>query len=598
MRIPDAPQTRQPRKGDLQAVLGKKEHAFPNRRPKALHGHEFARDGVWLQGEGVARIIRVEITLIPSQFRLLAFVPCFLLGATASADDRPQISKRQVTAAKTTSPPKIDGDLSDSCWKDAPIVDKFTDSQNGSPAADQTIVKLLYDDKYIYIAYDCRDSHPEAIMARETVRDTKFQGNNNNGSFDKEENVEIDFDTFNTRADRDLSQFSVNAIGTRSAQLSGGRGSKAEWKGDWDAAVKRTTTGWTCEIRIPWASLNYPNSAAPVTMGINFYRFQDRTKIQSVWSNEGAQGFTALEGSWVGVQVPRASFRRTLSLLPYLLTSTTLRHVDTKLGLDARYTITPQLTGVGSINPDFSSVEGAVQSIQFSHSERFLPDRRPFFTEGGNFFQNGTNGNDIGAFFYPNRIQTFDVGVKVYGKIAPKDTLGFLDTNRFDKQNAMATRYSHSYSDTSQGGFMVVQDAEKGMGTNTVSAVDHHVRWGNLEFEGIGANSNGPGAGGGAEVASVWYAEKYTFSVLQFSGISNNFKAPLGFFPFSGYKGPTAVFDYGSQWRKGYWRAFDWLTVGIDWFHMDGQPFFRGAQTQFTLETRSDSYSIRPRIPS
>ncbi len=248
-----------------------------------------------------------------------------------------QYSKRHLTAVKTDHPPVIDGDLSDACWKTAGKAEQFVDVQNGNLVADQTIAYLLYDDKYIYIAFDCRDAHPELITARETVRDMKFQQNNNNGNNqNNEDNIEVDFDPFLTHQGNDVSQFSVNALGTRSAALAGGRGSKAEWKGDWDTAVKRSKLGWTCEIRIPWVSLNYPSGKKAVSMGIDFQRFQDRTKVQSMWSNVTTQGFIELEGVWDNVQVPQAAFKQRLSLLPYLLTGIQDNQTSSKIGLDAR----------------------------------------------------------------------------------------------------------------------------------------------------------------------------------------------------------------------------------------------------------------------
>ena len=84
-------------------------------------------------------------------------------------------TKREIPAVATTTPPNIDGDLLDPAWASAPKATGFLDAVSGSPADDQTTVSILYDEKYIYIAFDCKDTHPEAITARDTVRDTKFQ---------------------------------------------------------------------------------------------------------------------------------------------------------------------------------------------------------------------------------------------------------------------------------------------------------------------------------------------------------------------------------------------------------------------------------------
>ena len=124
-------------------------------------------------------------------------------------------------------------------------------------------------------------------------------------------------------------------------------------------------------MRIPWAILAYPNSKKPVTMGLNFTRWQDRTKTESIWSNTGPQGFLEYEGLWTDVTVPVGAFHPKLSLLPYILPSLQGLRPAFRSGLDARYPFTPELTGVGSLNPDFGTIEGAVEGIAFSRSERF-----------------------------------------------------------------------------------------------------------------------------------------------------------------------------------------------------------------------------------
>jgi len=415
----------------------------------------------------------------------------------------------------------------------------------------------------------------------------KFQQSQNGNNQNNEDNVEVDIDPFLTHQGNDISQFSVNAIGTRSAQLAGGRGNKAEWKGDWDAAVKRNPSGWTCEMRIPWASLNYPSGKQSISMGIDFQRFQDRTKVLSIWSNTTTQGFIELEGVLEQVQVPQSAFKPKLSVLPYLLTGIQDGTASAKVGLDTRYTVTPQLTAVGSINPDFSTVEGAIQSIQFSHVQHSIPDRRPFFLEGGNYFYDQTNINDIGLYFYPIQIPTFDLGAKLYGKMTPKDTIGLLDTDSYSGRNDFVGRWEHSFTETSSGGAMVVQ-TESPTGHNTVAVVDDHQRWGKLAFETVDGNSTGPGAGGGSNVFSTYYADKFLTSMIQYSGVSNNFLTPDGYIPYSGYKGMTGVEDWSASWRHGPLRSTEATLVWLDWQQLDGTPYFGGVQGSYNVETRSD----------
>ena len=217
--------------------------------------------------EGELTLMRRTATLSSLGF---ALIPAGIFAQGAGTPQPPaSYSNRKIAAVKTATPPKIDGDLSDPCWAAAPKAETFTDGQNGNPVAEQTVAQILYDEKYLYVSFRCAESQPDKIVARETVRDTQYQGNGTD-----DDNVEVVFDAFNTHKFEALSRFSLNALGTRSAQLAGGRANKVEWQGDWEGAVKRTPEGWTAEMRIPWKILNYPSNKNALNIGINFGRIK------------------------------------------------------------------------------------------------------------------------------------------------------------------------------------------------------------------------------------------------------------------------------------------------------------------------------------
>src|SRR5437867_5234743 len=66
-------------------------------------------------------------------------------------------TKRELPAVRLSSPPIIDGDLSDPAWQKAARINRFTDELFGNPVQDQTDVYLGYDDKHIYIAFHAHD---------------------------------------------------------------------------------------------------------------------------------------------------------------------------------------------------------------------------------------------------------------------------------------------------------------------------------------------------------------------------------------------------------------------------------------------------------
>src|SRR2546430_1131755 len=108
--------------------------------------------------------------------RNVAVCVATLLGAFAppanAGDNVSPYVKRPLAAIKAASPPTIDGDLSDAAWKTAAKAETFTDRQNGTVVADQTVAWLTYDKAYLYVAFLCKESQPDQITARETMQDS------------------------------------------------------------------------------------------------------------------------------------------------------------------------------------------------------------------------------------------------------------------------------------------------------------------------------------------------------------------------------------------------------------------------------------------
>jgi hypothetical protein len=211
--------------------------------------------------------------------------------AAASPGSPALTTRRELPAVRFSAPPAIDGDLADLCWATAPRADRFSDNLYGSPVADQTVAYLGYDEKYLYVGFHASDSQPQKIVAQQTKRGASLAG---------DDSFTFSIDTFNTHKRDDRSSFSINPLGTQVANLASGRGTKLEWEGAWKSAARITPDGWSGEMAIPWSILNYPSSKRPATCGINFNRFQQRTQINSWWSNVGVNGFYNLDGQWVG----------------------------------------------------------------------------------------------------------------------------------------------------------------------------------------------------------------------------------------------------------------------------------------------------------
>jgi len=86
---------------------------------------------------------------------------CCLANATAVAQQLPTYE-----VARLTSQLKIDGALSERAWADTTVVGSFVNNRDGSPSTLATEARLLYDDKFLYVAFRSVDKNVWATMKR------------------------------------------------------------------------------------------------------------------------------------------------------------------------------------------------------------------------------------------------------------------------------------------------------------------------------------------------------------------------------------------------------------------------------------------------
>lgn len=481
-----------------------------------------------------------------------------------------------------TSAPAIDGDLSDEVWKAIPEMSGFWDRANNVLVDEQTFVRIGYDRQNIYVAWDCRDTKPEAVFGQDTREDAHYE--NQNGLDGVEDGVELRLDPYLSHDNRSQIWFYVNPLGTRSAYFGGGRANKTEWKGEWKAAAKKTATGWSVEMQIPWKMLNYP--AGKRTMGVNFVRVQSRTKMRSFWSNIGPTYRHEDQGRWLGVEGPTPD-RPKIEVLPYVLAGADEDRGIFRSGVDLRYPITPDLTAVSTINPDFGTVEGAVESISFSRSERFVPDRRPFFLEGAQYFNAGDS-FDIGRHFYARRIDRFDLGTKLYGKVTPKDTLGFLHTIHFGERSDIVAKWDHKVRERESYNVFVNHKNSR-TDEGTLVSGNYFKQWGKLFFDPRVAISGDNGRHGNAVNLGFGYEDTNNFGYLALQDTSKDFRMPDGLLGFTDFKGVLLYDEWSTEWKKGTWRFMQVQNgATMNWKH-DGSPFQRDFNTNIVFITRKDA---------
>ena len=197
------------------------------------------------------------------------------------------------------------------------------------------------------------------------------------------------------------------------------------WDAVWQSQVSVDEQGWSAEVRIPLSQLRFA-IADQQTWGINVERFVRRKNeyswLEMVPKNENGMASRMLDLSGLDGMRPR----RNLELLPYVAGRVELVEPATSgnpfndgsrgfgaAGLDMKWGLTSNLTVSATVNPDFGQVEVDPAVVNLTAFETFFPEKRPFFLEGSQIFNNFGRGgaNDFWGFnnsepqiFYSRRI--------------------------------------------------------------------------------------------------------------------------------------------------------------------------------------------------
>ena len=317
-------------------------------------------------------------------------------------------------AVALDQPPTIDGDLSDACWESVPPIGDFYYTDTGSPAAEQTVARLAYDGKNIYVAFDCKDSQPGTIRAQQKKR---------GGQLGNDDNVTVYLDLFSEYKDSSLSYFAVNACGTQAHQVRSAETAKTEWAGDWEAAARMNPDGYSVEMRIPFSILKY--DARNPRISLCFQRYCPRLTQSWLAPDIGKNADFSKLYFWEGVHPP--AIRPKPVTLLYTVLGTGSETSTRQFGGDIKYALTPGLTGLLTANPYFGNVEQAVDSINFTYNERALNDNRLFFQESKQYFPGS-------IIYYTRRIRDIDTGLKVVGQTGDYQ-LGLMNARRFGHES-------------------------------------------------------------------------------------------------------------------------------------------------------------------
>src|SRR5262249_48742832 len=310
----------------------------------------------------------------------------------------------------------VDGDLSDPGWQGADSVTTWFETRVGDNLPPQVgnLGMLAYDDRYLYAAFRFGDPPPELIRAPLGDHD-QLSGLTDYGGL-----------IVDSRNDGKTAQmFLANANGLQYDALSSdvtGEDSSPDYY--WDVKGKVTKTGYTLEMRIPFSSLRYANTPAPM-WGILLYRNYPRDRHYQFFSARlprdvncficNSSKLTGLENLPHGshlVVAPYASSSQKAVPSADLGSPLHSNNVEAQVGGDVKWNPGAAVAIDGTINPDFSQIESDV--AQISANERFAlsyPEKRPFFLEGKDLFS-----TPIQA-VYTRSITDPNAGLRVTGRL-------------------------------------------------------------------------------------------------------------------------------------------------------------------------------------
>jgi hypothetical protein len=343
---------------------------------------------------------------------LLVTVLVFIyIGAKANPSDSSFARKKYFTQ-RLQGAITLDGIPNEEAWNIVEWGGDFIQWQphEGKAPSQPSNFKILYDDKFLYVAYHCHDVSADSVIRRMSRRD-QFPG----------DWIEINIDSYHDL--RTAFSFTLSASGVRGDEFVSNDGNNwdVNWNPIWYSKTNVNDRGWTAEIKIPFSQLRYGNEANKIwgfQVTRRLFRKEERSFWQHIPQNSGV--WVSRFGELHGLKdIP---MHRQIEIAPYVIAQAATYKkqpgnpfasgFDKKLsaGLDGKFAITNDLILDFTVNPDFGQVEADPSQVRIDGFQNFFPEQRPFFSESRNIFDYQLTGSQLGGdydadlLFYSRRI--------------------------------------------------------------------------------------------------------------------------------------------------------------------------------------------------
>ena len=357
---------------------------------------------------------------------------CLFPGYSFAQDVFKSIQAKYVSEAVN-----LDGVMDEPIWQTAEVAGDFQQffPSDQVSAEHSTQVKMLYSDTHLYIGIYAEKA-PGDYVVSSLKRD--FGATTN-------DNISLLFDTFSDGTTAYF--FGVTPYGVLREGLvsDGGTTFNNTWDIKWQAEATRFDDHFVIEVAIPFTSMKFAEGTT--SWRFRPYRWNNQVNQQDTWVKVPQQQLLS-SLAYMGeltFEKPLGESRMPIALIPYinLLADKdySINESETKFktGGDAKISIGNGMNLDLTLNPDFSNVE--VDDI-FTNLTRFevrLPEKRQFFIDNSDLFENfGNSFNEARPFFSRriglardadgNLIQNDIIGgARLSGKLNKDWRLGFLN---------------------------------------------------------------------------------------------------------------------------------------------------------------------------
>lgn len=292
-------------------------------------------------------------------------------------------------------PVEVDGVVDRAEWADAREITDFRQVQplTGAPGTQSTRAWMKATPAGLAVAFEnLQDAR--APRTRQWVR----------RDFDEQVdrvNVMVDFDGDG----RTGYAFTIASTGgVTDAVVSNQRDFSDDWDGQWRHAVAEMDGGWSVEVLIPWHIATMRDGTGDMrTIRVYLDRVLGATGERSAWPAASFERPRFLS-DFTAVEVPAYS-QSLLAVTPYAssLYDNVRHRLDHNVGADLFWKPNGRFQLSATVNPDFGQVESDDLVVNFSATEEFVSDKRPFFTENQGIFD-FTTPSDDSQLLYTRRI--------------------------------------------------------------------------------------------------------------------------------------------------------------------------------------------------